>query len=144
MKNINDKNDHLYTNSPAQKKINYFEEDMKQCKRKRTRLTIDTPLLFDVENIMNNENFPINNVMNANQKSQCINNEKQFGIIDDLLNELNEEHKIKINNDGKPMANELNKLFQRNDYSTYFKDTKGQDFLKENFWNDFHRKRDKL
>ena len=144
MKNINDNNNHQNANSPVQKKINYYEEDMKQCKKKRTRLTLDTPLLFDVGDIINNENFPINNITNGSQKVQCINNEKQFGIIDDLLNELNEDHNVKVMNDGKPMTNELNRLFQRNNYSTYFKDQKGQDFLKENFWNDFHQKRDKL
>ena len=49
-----------------------------------------------------------------------------------------------MKNENKPMTNELNKLFERNGYSTYFHPSRTQQSVNSKIWDDFHQKREKL
>ena len=82
----------------------------------------------------NYNNIPNNNCFSLNN------------VLDDFLNELDEEEQNKkgFNSKGISMASELNGVFERNKYSTYFQTSRTQNPQISNIWYDFHQKRDKI
>ena len=151
--------------SPENKKIIYYEENPKLFKKQRLRLSLDEYKLNNNENNMDNTNIRINfddNIkfnqdlleMNNNccisQPSNDIQNHNFNGmnILDDLMNELeaeeNENNMNYIKNKDNPMGSELNKLFERNKYTSFFQTSRTQNPQFPNIWDDFHQKRDKL
>ena len=85
----------------------------------------------------------IRNKININISSiNEIDSIKGFGLLDDFINELedNDNNKKKENN---PMTKELNKLFERKGYLSYFHPSRTQQTVNSNLWDDFHQKREK-
>ena len=165
---------HKYNYSPINKKIKYYNENSKLFKKKKNRISIRKPLVFDSSNIKENDinfinidNIRINNFKTNNNHSKIIcknntqptnfknNNDKkiksineidsikEFGILDDFLNELEDNETIIKKKEEKPLVKDLKKLFKRNGYFEYFHISRTQQNNNSKIWNDFHPKREK-
>ena len=158
--------------SPQNKKINYYEQNPKLFKKQRQRPSLNKHSLIndtEIDNDSNNINSKINfdEELKFNQgifemqNNICVsqpinpnnfktkNNFDNFcsgNILDDFLDEIENEEKesnYPINKD-EPMKSELNVLFEKNKYNTYFQTSRTQNPQFSNVWEDFHQKRDKL
>lgn len=81
-----------------------------------------------------------NNISSINE----IHKIKEFGILNDFLDELEDNETIIKKEDDNSMTKELKKMFKRDGYFTFFHYSRTQDNINSNIWNDFHRKREKL
>jgi hypothetical protein len=61
---------------------------------------------------------------------------KEFGLLDDFLNELEENDNNKEKENG-PMTNELNKMFEKSEYLNYCHPSRTQQSFNSNQWDDF-------
>ena len=152
--------------SPKNKKINYYEENPKLFKKGRPRASLERISILNDENLNDNTNIRLNfddniklnpgvltmqgnlSVSQPNNYNNIPNNNcfSLNNVLDDFLNELDEEEQNKkgFNSKGTSMASELNGLFERNKYSTYFQTSRTQNPQISNVWDDFHQKRDKI
>jgi hypothetical protein len=152
--------------SPKNKKINYYEENPKLFKKGRPRASLERISILNDENLNDNTNIRLNfddniilnpdvltmpgnsSVSQPNNYNNIPNNNcfSLNNVLDDFLNELDEEEQNKkgFNSKGISMASELNGLFERNKYSTYFQTSRTQNPQISNIWDDFHQKRDKI
>ena len=156
--------------SPEKRKINYYEENPKAVKKERQRQSFENNKIAHKENIdeqnikinfdenikinpgilnLQNNNFCVsqpsdqNNMQNNIGNNFCMNN-----ILDDFLNELEDEEKVKsqnfMNKNECSIGDELKGMFKRNKYNAYFQTSRTQNQQFSNIWDDFHQKRDKL
>ena len=156
--------------SPEKRKINYYEENPKAVKKERQRQSFQNNKIahkenIDEQNIKINfeENIKINpGILNLQNNNYCIsqpidpnnmqnnisNNFCMNNILDDFLNELEEEEKVKsqnfMNKNEGSIGDELKGMFKRNKYNAYFQISRTQNQQFSNIWDDFHQKRDKL
>ena len=162
----NNENKERINYSPANKKINYYEQNPKLFKKQRLRPTLNKKIIIndngnysDINSKINfDENMKINYGLLDIQSNNCVsqpinpgnlkknNNFCNDNILDDFLDELEKEEK-----DGNYMIkkeesikNELNGVFEKNKYNIYFQTSRTQNPQFSNVWEDFHQKRDKL
>jgi len=138
-------NDPNYTNKKNQRNINV--KDNHNLNKSNEIYDSSNKIIYKnyTQPVINRNNNKIN-ITSINE----IDSIKEFGLLNDFFNELedNENNNDKENNymknENKPMTNELNKLFERNGYSTYFHPSRTQQSVNSKIWDDFHQKREKL
>ncbi len=162
------KNNERMNYSPENKKINYYEQNPKLFKKQRLRPSLDKKSIIneidDSEyNVNNNICRPIdfndnglkdgilemkNNICISQPINNNLKNNNNFGngnILEDFLDELeNEDKNNDLMNKKQSIKSELNGLFTKDKYNTYFQTSRTQDPQFNFVWNDFHQKRDKL
>ena len=120
-------NDLNYTNKKNQRNINV--KDNHNLNKSNEIYDSSNKIIYKnyTQPVINRNNNKIN-ITSINE----IDSIKEFGLLNDFFNELedNENNNDKENNymknENKPMTNELNKLFERNGYSTYFHPSRTQ------------------
>ena len=127
--NINDKKNQRYLNV---KEKNNFKKNYRMNDNSEGKIYKN---YTQPANIRNKTNI---NITSINE----IDSIKGFGLLDDFINELedNDNYQKKENN---PMTKELNKLFERKGYLSYFHPSRTQQTVNSNIWDDFHQKREK-
>ena len=131
--NIGNSNDILNINVKNKKLKKSYGLDLEGDKMKKMKKNNSMPVV-------------VKKKFNSNIASiKEVDSNKEFGILDDFLKNLEEKKtNMKKKEEDKPMEKELNKLFSRNGYKTYFHLSRTQQNINSNIWNDFYLKREKI